>query len=96
MAEKSLYGRPWRRYRLAQLQAHPLCAMCLELGRPVPATVVDHVRRHNGTHADPLFWDAANFQSLCKHHHDAVKQAIDRSGRARGYDAAGLPLYPRR
>jgi 5-methylcytosine-specific restriction enzyme A len=93
VAKKSLYGRRWRRYRLAQLQAFPLCAFCLELGRLTPATVVDHKRRHAG-HADPLFWDRANFQSLCKPCHDAVKQALDRTGRARGYDENGLPLYP--
>jgi hypothetical protein len=93
VAKKSLYGRRWRRYRLAQLQRHPLCAMCERLGRLIPATVVDHIRRHRG-HADPLFWDRENFQSLCKPCHDAVKQALDRSGRARGYDVRGLPLYP--
>ena len=93
VAKKSLYGRRWRRYRLAQLQANPLCAMCERLGRLTPATVVDHIRRHRG-HADPLFWDRENFQSLCKSCHDAVKQALDRTGRARGFDARGLPLYP--
>jgi 5-methylcytosine-specific restriction endonuclease McrA len=67
--------------------------MCLPLGRLTPATVVDHIRRHTG-HADPLFWDTGNFQSLCKSCHDAVKQALDRTGRARGYDIRGLPLYP--
>jgi hypothetical protein len=96
VAKKSLYGRRWRRYRIAQLQAEPLCAFCLELGRLVPATVVDHVRRHDGSHADPLFWDPGNFQSLCKPCHDGVKQGIDRSGWARGFDARGLPLYPDR
>jgi 5-methylcytosine-specific restriction endonuclease McrA len=67
--------------------------MCERLGRLTPATVVDHIRRHAG-HADPLFWDTGNLQSLCKPCHDAVKQALDRTGRARGYDIRGLPLYP--
>ena len=93
VAKRSLYGRRWRRYRLAQLRAEPLCRFCLDLGRLTPATVVDHIRRHRG-HADPLFWDVNNFQSLCKNCHDAVKQALDRTGRARGYDVNGLPLYP--
>jgi 5-methylcytosine-specific restriction protein A len=68
--------------------------MCLAEGRPVPATVVDHIERHDGTHADPRFWDMRNLQSLCKPHHDSVKQQLDRKGFARGYDAQGLPLYP--
>jgi 5-methylcytosine-specific restriction enzyme A len=95
VVKKSLYGSRWQHYRLAQLRAEPLCRLCLETtGRPVPATVVDHIERHDGTHADPRFWDPNNFQSLCKPCHDAVKQALDRSGFARGYDARGLPLYP--
>lgn len=92
--KRSLYGSRWRRYRLAQLQAEPLCRFCLDRGLLVPATVVDHIERHDGTHSDPRFWDSGNFQSLCKRCHDSVKQAIDRTGRARGFDAQGLPLYP--
>lgn len=91
-APKSLYGSRWRRYRLSHLQRNPLCSMCLPLGRITPATVVDHIKRHHG-HDDPLFWDQRNFQSLCKPCHDAIKQAIDRSGWARGYDEQGLPLF---
>jgi 5-methylcytosine-specific restriction protein A len=91
---KSLYGSRWQPYRLAQLRAEPLCRFCLQRGRLTPATVVDHIERHDGTWRDPRFWNPANFQSLCKSCHDGVKQALDRSGRARGYDANGLPLYP--
>jgi 5-methylcytosine-specific restriction endonuclease McrA len=90
---KSLYGGRWRRYRLAQLQRNPLCRFCYDRGLIVPATVVDHIVRHAG-HADPLFWNTANLQSLCKPCHDSVKQQIDRHGWARGYDEQGLPLYP--
>jgi len=96
VAKKSLYGSRWRRYRLAHLREHPLCVFCLPLGLLTPATVVDHIRKHNGSHADPLFWDCSNFQSLCKSCHDRTKQQIDRTGWARGFDVHGLPLYPRR
>lgn len=94
VVKKSLYGWRWQHYRLAQLRAEPLCRFCLALGRPVPASVVDHIERHDGTHADPRFWNPANFQSLCKPCHDSVKQQLDRRGAARGFDADGLPLYP--
>ena len=33
----------WKRAREAQLRAHPLCRMHLELGQTVVATVVDHI-----------------------------------------------------
>jgi 5-methylcytosine-specific restriction enzyme A len=89
---KSLYGWRWRKYRLAQLQANPLCRFCLDRGLIVPATVVDHIQRHAGD-TDPLFWNPANLQSLCKPCHDGVKQALDRSGQAHGFNDAGLPLY---
>lgn len=90
---KSLYGRRWRKYRLAQLRANPLCRFCLDRGLIVPATVVDHIQRHAG-HGDPLFWNTDNHQSLCKRCHDSVKRQLDRKGWARGYDEQGLPLYP--
>jgi 5-methylcytosine-specific restriction enzyme A len=89
----SLYGRRWRKHRIAHLRAHPLCVMCLP--RPVAATVVDHIKRHAG-HGDPLFWDPGNWQSLCKPCHDSVKQQQDRKGFARGHDELGLPLYPKK
>ena len=90
---KSLYGRRWRKTRLLHLQAKPLCRYCLDQGLIVPATVVDHVVRHAG-HADPLFWDTGNLQSLCKRCHDSIKAQLDEKGWARGFDAQGLPLYP--
>ena len=73
---KSLYGWRWQRYRMAQLQANPLCRFCFERGLIVPAVVVDHVVRHQG-HDDPLFWDTANLQSLCKRCHDSIKEQLD-------------------
>jgi 5-methylcytosine-specific restriction protein A len=90
----SVYGYRWRRYRLAQLRSEPLCRMCATQGLVVPATVVDHIKRHAGDR-DPLFWDSTNLQSLCKRCHDRVKQQIERKGWATGYDVRGLPLYPR-
>lgn len=72
---RKLYGRRWQVARKAYLQRNPLCAMCATVGRVTVATVVDHVRRHNG---DPsLFWDQGNWQPLCQPHHDSDKQSAE-------------------
>lgn len=60
------------------LARHPLCAEC-----QAAATIVDHVTPHRG---DPnLFWDAANWQSLCKRCHDrkTATQDAERDHRGR-------------
>lgn len=67
--------------------------MCRADGRITPATVVDHIQPHRGDAA--LFWREANWQALCAPHHDGAKQALERSGRIRGTDAAGVPIDPR-
>lgn len=67
-AEARGYDGRWRKARKAFLQAHPLCAECMKEGKLTPATVVDHIVPHRG---DPqLFWDAKNWQPLCKDCHD--------------------------
>jgi len=48
--------------------ADPLCVMCAAEGRYTKATVVDHIKPHRGDRK--LFWDRANWQPLCKAHHD--------------------------
>ena len=42
------YNRAWQKARKAYLEAHPLCVKCLEEGRYVRATVVDHIVPHRG------------------------------------------------
>lgn len=92
------YTGAWARARAAYLTKHPLCVKCLAAGRPIAATVVDHIVAHRLKQAidsgDPaairraqaLFWDSANnWQSLCKPHHDAKTAAEDGGfGRRRG------------
>jgi 5-methylcytosine-specific restriction protein A len=57
------YDRRWRRARLAFLNANPTCVDCRSKELTVEATTVDHINPHRG---DPdLFWDQANWQSLC-------------------------------
>lgn len=63
------YGRRWQKARVAYLAHHPYCVECERSGVSTPATVVDHITPHRGDWT--LFWDAANWQPLCKRHHDA-------------------------
>ena len=62
------YGPRWRRARQAFLKRNPLCVACRAEGRVQTATVVDHVVPHRGDAI--LFWDRANWQSMCKRCHD--------------------------
>jgi 5-methylcytosine-specific restriction endonuclease McrA len=66
--------------------------MCEQAGVLTAAEVVDHIKPHKGDRA--LFWDQANWQPLCKLHHDATKQAHERTGRIRGCTIEGEPLDP--
>lgn len=56
---------------------------CAELGLASPvASVVDHIEPHRGDQA--LFWDKANWQSLCSTHHSADKQREEAAHRRGG------------
>jgi threonine dehydrogenase-like Zn-dependent dehydrogenase len=55
--------RRWINKAKAQLQAEPVCAMCLVHGRVTAATVADHVTPHRGDAR--LFWEGT-LQSLCR------------------------------
>lgn len=71
----------WKRLRAAVLRAEPLCRRCAALGRPVPATDVDHVIRHSG---DPRrFWDVGNLQPLCARCHVRKTFVERQEGRSR-------------
>jgi hypothetical protein len=91
-ARHQLYGSAWRKAREGFLRNHPLCVMCAQVGRTVLASVVDHIRPHQGDRA--LFWDRDNWQPLCKPCHDRHKQRIDRGGRDPGCDQRGVPVDP--
>ena len=64
--------------------------MCARQGHTVAAQVVDHIIPHKGDAR--LFWDADNWQSLCKLHHDSTKQRIESGGREVGCDVSGTPV----
>ena len=68
----------WQKARASFLKSHPMCVMCSNEGRVTAANVVDHIKAHAGDQA--LFWDKANWQPLCKSHHDSDKQMLEKSG----------------
>jgi 5-methylcytosine-specific restriction endonuclease McrA len=66
--------------------------MCQRDGRVTAAQVVDHITKHEGN--DGLFWDEANWQPLCKPHHDSDKQMAEKSGQERTrFDAEGRVVW---
>ncbi|WP_407733043.1 HNH endonuclease [Pseudomonas citronellolis] len=74
------YGYRWQQARERYLLDHPLCVYCARKGMTTAASVVDHIVAHEG---DPeLFWDEANWQSLCKPCHDSDKQREEAAARA--------------
>lgn len=90
---KRLYGYKWSKARALHLTANPLCVKCLARDRITAATVVDHIVPHKG---DPqLFWDPANWQSLCKPCHDGAKQQEERLGYSTEVGVDGWPIDPR-
>ena len=66
-----IYGRRWRKLRLAYLAVHPLC----ECGCGYAASVVDHKRPHNGDAALLYAWD--NLEAMTKPCHDRKTAARD-------------------
>ncbi|MEH6645511.1 HNH endonuclease [Sulfitobacter sp.] len=66
------YNGAWRKARKEYLAHHPACVMC-----KAQATTVDHIIPHKGD--DRLFWDKANWQSLCTPCHNRHKQRAERN-----------------
>lgn len=85
------YNGAWQKARAVFLKQNPLCAICAKQNRVTAASVVDHVIPHrlkeardSGNElrikqAQSLFWSRSNWQPLCKHCHDSVKQAEERA-----------------
>jgi 5-methylcytosine-specific restriction enzyme A len=92
-----LYGdgrwkHPKRGLRAQKLQADPLCWYCQQMGRVVPADVVDHIVPHKGD--DVLFWDENNLRSSCTPCHNTAADFKDRYGYVPGVGVDGLPVDP--
>ena len=78
------YGWTWQKFRDRFLKDHPLCVYCMNEGRPVQATVVDHIAPHRGDME--LFWKQGNHQSLCATHHNSIKQREEKKAARRRKD----------
>jgi len=90
-ARISYRSAQWQARRRQQLQQHPLCCMCLAIGRVEVATVVDHVIPHRGDRE--LFYHGA-VQSLCWSHHSKTKQQIESIGYSKDIGIDGWPIDP--
>lgn len=75
-ASKRGYDSRWRSARLLFLNDSPLCKDCLSKNITTGADVVDHIIPHRGN--QQLFWDQANWQSLCSPCHAIKTHTIDR------------------
>lgn len=82
----------WQRLRRHQLQIEPLCRMCLACGVNTPASVVDHVERHE--HDVNRFW-LGKLQSLCRDCHNNAKQFEEHRGYLKDVGEDGMPLDPK-
>ncbi len=82
-ARKRGYTHEWQNARASYLAEaeNALCRMHLERRLAVSATVVDHKVPHKGDYT--LMWARSNWQPLCKHCHDAIKQAEEAEVRLR-------------
>lgn len=90
LAWQHLYtSQRWRKIRLLQLSAEPLCKMCSDAGLVVAATVCDHIQPHKGN--VEMFYSGP-FQSLCARCHNRHKQTEDRTGKAQ--QVIGLDGWP--
>jgi 5-methylcytosine-specific restriction protein A len=83
--------RRWRRVRLAQLRAEPLCRLCMDRGRAEPAQDVDHIKPL-ADGGEPF--DLENLRSLCHPCHSRVTRAMGGEVKVKGCTADGLPLDP--
>lgn len=84
------YSTRWDRAARAYRMRFPLCVGCRAIGLDAPADVVDHVIPHQGDQA--LFWNEGNWQSVCRWHHDVVKQSLEAAWRKGDLQAAELSL----
>lgn len=69
------YGHRWAKAAAAYKRQHPLCVCCKANGRIRMVALVDHVVPHKGDQV--LFWDEANWQSLCNDCHNGPKKKLE-------------------
>lgn len=89
-AAKRGYGRAWQKARASFFAGNPLCAgfpKGVHDGRVIAATDLDHRIPHRGDMV--VFWDASNWQGLCKECHSR-KTATEDSAFAPRSSTAGM------
>lgn len=90
---KKLYDtQRWRRRSSLQLKQHPLCAMCLEIGQVIPATVAHHIVPHKGDHQLFFFGE---LMSLCVQCHSGPVQEAEKRGHTNTIGLDGFPVDAR-
>jgi 5-methylcytosine-specific restriction protein A len=70
-----LHSRRYRVARAAFLAEYPLCRLCEKEDRAVGATILSHVKAHNGDY--DMFWDPTNWEGLCVSCHATVSAKCD-------------------
>lgn len=63
-----MHSRRWRKASKAHKAEFPLCAECERQGRVTAVAITHHKVPHNGNYE--LFWDPANWESICVEHHE--------------------------
>jgi 5-methylcytosine-specific restriction protein A len=78
----------WRRRAKHQLSIAPLCALCEQAGRIIPATIADHHPAHKG---DYNRFVLGPLRSLCRDCHQG-QWAVDKRGYSYDVGDDGLPI----
>jgi hypothetical protein len=78
----------WRTRAKHQLRIAPVCALCEEQGRIVPATIADHHPPHRG---DYNAFVLGPLRSLCRGCHQGA-WAVDKRGYSNAIGDDGYPL----
>jgi 5-methylcytosine-specific restriction protein A len=82
----------WKRRRLLQLKAEPLCRMCLQNGLVTTASVADHIEPH---HNNWNKFKLGALQSLCERCHNQTKRLFELRGYGLEVDKDGYPTDPK-
>jgi 5-methylcytosine-specific restriction endonuclease McrA len=87
---KRLYdSRQWRKAAKLFLSTHRYCRRCQSFGILKAASIVDHIKPHNGD--VKLFWMQSNWQPLCPSCHSGWKRKRERGNIASECDIDGFP-----
>ena len=90
------YGSRWQKARVTYLRNNPLCAECYKIDRLTAATVVYHIKPHQGN--QELFWDHGNWQPLCEscHNRKTAREdgAFGNKGKTKASSACGADGLP--